>query len=60
MAFHEVPARAQVLACDDCGCVVDPTDRGRTAHEQWHESLRAAAPVIDLPAAEGEELRRVG
>jgi hypothetical protein len=32
------------LACDQCGSLVDPTDRGRSSHQGWHDAMT----VVDL------------
>lgn len=40
--FHHAAA---TLACDLCGCMIDSSERGRTAHQAWHSQT---AEVIDL------------
>lgn len=42
VTFHRVQDAA--LACDDCGCVVDAGERGRAAHQRWHDRQQ----VVDL------------
>lgn len=48
--FHPVqlPPNVPTLACDECGCLVDQSDRGRTAHSRWHEEREEI--VVDLRA----------
>src|SRR5689334_10085127 len=47
VSFHSVqPTSAPTLACDECGCVVDGSERGRSAHERWHAGRDEI--VVDL------------
>jgi hypothetical protein len=46
VTFH--PATSS-LACDDCGCMVDASERGRAAHQRWHKSeIEVVGCVTDL------------
>lgn len=47
VSFHRV--EAPLLACDDCGCAVEQTDRWRAVHQRWHEEREEiASNVVDL------------
>lgn len=48
MTLYEVRTNSPDLACADCGCRVDGSDRGRTAHQQWHDRQE----FIDLTVTE--------
>lgn len=41
--FHKADS---TLACDECGCMVDSSERGRVAHESWHNERDQV--VVDL------------
>lgn len=47
--FHQT--HEQQLACDVCGALIDPSERGRTCHQTWHAE---PAPIIDLTVTEAE------
>ena len=51
--FHTVPTGARGLACDLCGCLVDPSDEGRAVHQRSHPE-----PVVDLTGAHDVEQAR--
>lgn len=42
--LYQVAVGGPDLACEDCGCKVDGSERGRAAHRKWHERQQ----VIDL------------
>lgn len=49
VTFYEVPVGARGLACDDCGGMVDGSERGRAAHLRWHaQRAELAENVVDL------------
>lgn len=54
--YHEVKTASPVLACDLCGCLIDPSERGRTAHQNSHEQT---SEVIDLTGRVALELDRL-
>lgn len=51
--FHEC---GDQLACDACGCLVDRSERGRSAHQRWHTQT---TEVIDLTGRVALELDRI-
>lgn len=42
VSFHEVAVGARMLACDECGSLVDPSEQGRAKHQRTHDV------VVDL------------
>lgn len=54
VTFH--PASGRSLTCDQCGCVVDASERDRALHQEWHNRN---AEVIDLTGRVALELDRL-
>lgn len=54
VTYHEASGR--LLTCDECGCVVDASERDRNLHQEWH---RRSAEVIDLTVKHETVLARV-
>lgn len=54
VTFHASSGR--LLTCEQCGCVVDGSERDRALHQEWH---RQSAEVIDLTAEHETKLARV-
>lgn len=52
MALYTMNGQAMV-ACEQCGCVVDSSERGRTLHERWHRLEQ----VIDLSESDAPSVR---
>lgn len=48
VTFHEVPIGARMLACDDCGALVDPSEQGRAAHQRSHEVVVDLTGEVEL------------
>lgn len=46
MTLYEVRTNSPDLACEDCGCRIDGSERGRAAHQRWHD--RQSIMVVDI------------
>lgn len=56
MTLYEVVTNSHDLACADCGCRVDGSERGRAAHQRWHE-FTAGIDLITLEREQEATLR---
>ena len=46
--LYAVADQAPRLACDECGAVVDGSERGRALHERWHQPVAEAVDLVVL------------
>ena len=52
MAYYETRSENRPMACDECGSMVDSSERGRTLHAAWHaERAEIVVDVRDLKLA---------